>query len=77
MGQSIGNRTYLLRLTSDDEGDARDIEFEASGPEVALRMAHQFCGWRPVELFEDGRKLANLRLSDGNGFWMIDRAPPA
>ncbi|MBO9516448.1 MAG: hypothetical protein J7493_00120 [Porphyrobacter sp.] len=69
--QSVGTHVYRLRLLDEHGGESRDIEFEASDAEVALRMAHQYCGRRKVQLLEDGRKLADLRLASGHGFWII------
>ena len=72
MRQLAGSHTYRLRLPADEAADAREIEFKATGADVALRLAHGLCGARSVEMFEDGRKLANVRLSSANGFWIID-----
>ena len=68
--RTAGSHTYRLRLDEDGRGTARDIEFEASGADVALRMAHDMCAGRGVELYEDGRKLADLKLSR-QAFWMV------
>ena len=65
---------YRLRLTDDGLGEARDIEFNAPGVDVALRKAHQFCGPRSAELFEDGRSLGMLQNRRNGGFWII--SPP-
>jgi hypothetical protein len=66
-----GNHTYRLSLAADESVEPRTIEFEASGPDVALRLAHDLCGARSVDMFEDGRKIANVRLSSRDGFWII------
>jgi hypothetical protein len=65
-----GSHTYRLKLDEDGRGSARDIEFEAPGAEVALRMARDMCGGRAVQLFEDGRKLADLKLANMS-FWIV------
>ena len=71
MRQSAVSHTYRLCLAGDLATEPRDIEFEASGPDVALRLAHDLCGARSVDMFEDGRKIANVRLSGRNGFWIV------
>lgn len=67
------NHTYRLQLAPGQTAEPREIEFEASGADVALRLAHDLCGARAVDMFEDGRKIANVRLSGHNGFWIIDK----
>lgn len=63
--------TYRLKMADSATGEVREIEFEASSAESALRMTHQLCGEQPVQLFEDGRMLANLQLSPRSGFWFV------
>ena len=69
----VGSHTYRLSLAADNHAEAREIEFEASGPDVALRLAHDLCGARSVDMFEDGRKIANVRLSGHQGFWIVGK----
>ena len=69
----FGSHTYRLNLVADETAEPRSIEFEASGPDVALRLAHDLCGARSVDMFEDGQKIANVRLSGHNGFWVIGK----
>jgi hypothetical protein len=73
MRQFTHNHTYRPQLARDVAAEPREIEFEASGPDVALRMAHDLCGARSVDMFEDGRKIANVRLSGHNGFWIVGK----
>jgi hypothetical protein len=70
-GQGSAKHTYRLKIAGNSSLDVREIEFEATGSEVALRMAHQLCGVRPLEMFEDGHKLADLQLSPASGFWFV------
>jgi hypothetical protein len=72
MGQALPGFTYQLHIAEDGKREARIVEFDASGSDVALRMAQQFCDGRSAQLFEDGRRLANLQLDPEHGFWMID-----
>ena len=74
MGLSTYAHTYRLRMEQDRLGEAREIEFRAPGPEVALRMVQQFCGERECELFEDGRPIATLRLAPASGYWTVGPA---
>jgi hypothetical protein len=69
MAQRLDAHTYRLQLTEDGQGEARSIEFDAFGSEIALDMAFKFCGSRPATLFEDGRKLADIQHA--KGFWHI------
>ena len=69
MGQKLHNHIYRLRLEDDGHGEAREIEFDADEPYAALGLAHQTCGGRPVTLFEDGHKLAELKYD--KGFWHV------
>ena len=66
--RNFGNHTYRLSLTAHECVEPRTIDFEASGSDVALRLAHDLCGAHSVDMFEDGRKIANVRLSGENGF---------
>ena len=63
-------RTYRLKFTA-DSGPPREVEFEASAPDAALRLCHELCGDREVQLFEDGARLAGLRLAPAGGFWIV------
>jgi hypothetical protein len=69
MGQHLGGHTYRLHLADDGKGEARDIEFEALGSYAALSLAQSACGSRPVTLFEDGKKLADIKYN--KGFWEV------
>jgi hypothetical protein len=69
--------TYRLKMIDDGRGLPRDIEFEASGAAAALHMTHELCGARKVQLYEDGRKLADVQLSAREGFWMVGGTPVA
>jgi len=71
MAQAVQKHTYRVKLAEDGRGTARDIEFEAYGADAALHLLQRVCGHRPVELFEDGRKLASLEHSCRHGFWMV------
>ena len=66
--------TYRLVLAEDGRGCERTIEFEASGAEVALSLAHRQCNGREAELFEDGRSLGRLQNSRRGGFWIVSPA---
>jgi hypothetical protein len=77
MGRSIPKHTYRLRLGEDGAGSARDIEFEAESADAALRMVQQLCGRRRAQLFENGQKLADIRLSAPHGFWIIGNQVPS
>ena len=70
MVQHPGSHIYRLQFTEDDQGQARDIEFEARGADMALEIAHKFCGSKSVTMFEDGRRLADLKFA--TGFWKLD-----
>ena len=61
--------TYRLQLGGHGQDQPREIEFDARASDVALGMTYQLCGSRPVTLFEDGRKLADLEYV--RGFWKI------
>ena len=63
-------RTYRLKF-SGDSGPPREIEFEASAPDAALSRCQDLCGGREVQLFEDGAKLASLRLAPVGSYWIV------
>jgi hypothetical protein len=69
MTQNPNAHTYRLQLAADGKGEAHEIEFEALGSNAALNMAHATCGSRSVTVFEDGRKLADIKYNQG--FWHV------
>ncbi len=71
MAQALEKHTYRLRLSDDDAGIARDVEFEAPNALAALRLTQQVCGARAVDLFQSGRKLGRIKRAR-QGFWVVD-----
>ena len=63
--------TYRLKFAA-DSGPPREVEFEASAPDAALRLCQDLCGDREVQLFEDGARLAGLRLAPKGNFWIVN-----
>jgi len=70
MRPTANGHTYRLKLEEDACRLAREIEFEAPSAHTALRMAHHFCGARPMDFFQDGQKLAKLQAC-GSGLWKV------
>lgn len=62
---------YCLVLGKDGLGDARIIEFEASGAHSALIMAGRHCRGRKAEVFENGQSLCSITSDAAEGFWVI------
>ena len=62
--------TYRLKFAT-DSGPPREVEFEASAPDAALLRCQQLCGGREVQLFQDGAKLASLRLAPEGNYWIV------
>lgn len=73
MRTTTGNvgHTYQLVLRKDGRGDARTIEFQASGRESALHMAQRQCRDREAELIEDGRSLGRIQCVGSGGYWRL------
>jgi hypothetical protein len=55
------HHTYRLELVDDELGQARTIEFNAHGAYAALNLAREYCGHRSAAMFENGRRLAEIR----------------
>ena len=69
--ENIGQkRTYRLVLPEDSVGFAREIEFEETSADSAVRLAQKVCGDRPVQIFEGDRLLGRLARSRA-GFWVV------
>jgi hypothetical protein len=71
MARGSGDHVYRLMLTADGRNEACEIEFEAYSSDMALDRTHKFSGSRSVTMFEDGRKLADLKYD--RGFWIVGR----
>ena len=71
MAQVLEKYTYRLKLSDDDTGIARDVEFEAPDASAALALAQQVCGNRAVDLFLSGHKLGRIKQAR-QGFWIVD-----
>lgn len=71
MARGSDGHVYRLTLTADERNEAREIEFEAYDSDMALGRTYKFSGSRSVTMFEDGRKLAELRFD--RGFWTVSR----
>lgn len=71
MSSVASSQTYRLKLGEDGRGLPRDIEFTAGGADAALQLAHRLCEGRVAELFENGRKLADVKYVRTGGFWLI------
>jgi hypothetical protein len=63
--------TYRLVVDPGQPQLPHEIEFEAPTPQAALNVAHSVCGAGKVEVYEDGRRLAQLQLSSEQGFWIV------
>jgi hypothetical protein len=63
--------TYRLVVDPGQPQVPHEIEFEAPSAQAALNLAHSVCGAGHVEMFEDGRRLADLQLSSQHGFWIV------
>lgn len=74
MSRGQDGHVYRLALTADGHNEAREIEFEAKGSDMALGRTHKFSGSRSVTMFEDGQKLADLKYD--RGFWIVSRQSP-
>jgi hypothetical protein len=70
MADSVQEHTYRIQVHGDAVSRAREIKFWSSDAERALNLAQQHCGAQPSDLYEDGRRLATLRLSS-SGFWVV------
>jgi hypothetical protein len=68
---AMQGHTYRLKMADNAVGEVREIEFEAASAEAALAMTERLCGDKPVQLFENGTKLANLQRSPTNDFWFV------
>jgi hypothetical protein len=62
--------TYRLKFIG-DSGPPREVEFEASAADAALRRCQELCGDREIQLFEDGARLASLRLVPVGNYWIV------
>lgn len=60
--------SYLLVLTETGKACELGVEFEASGAEAALSLAHRLRQGCDAELYEDGRSLGRLQSPDNDGF---------
>lgn len=65
-------RKYSLRLSDNPMSEARRIEFEATDPSAALRIAEDHGYDRPMELWEGELLLGTIRSM--NGFWSLSKA---
>ena len=65
------SQTYHLVMDPDGQGEARTIEFEASGADAALYVAERQCRGRTVELFENQRSLGRLKCKQPGGYWIL------
>jgi len=68
-------QTYELRFPDGLENGVERLQFEARNPARALAIAQSQKGARRMELWEDGRKLCELRSSPTNGEVWIVRGP--
>jgi hypothetical protein len=77
MRSNTERHQYRLHLGADNQGEAADLEFDARGSDIALNLTAKYCGNRAVALFEDGRKLADVKQV--NGVWLVSetRREPA
>jgi hypothetical protein len=64
-------RKYSLLLPADRSGEPRRIEFEATDPSAALRLAEDQGAERPMELWEGDLLLGTIRPVDG--FWSLSK----
>ncbi len=65
------NNHYCLKLGNDHLGDARIIEFDASGAHSALLIAGRHCRGRKADVFENGHPLCSVVSDPADGFWVI------
>ena len=63
-------QTYRLDIGADRNGDARTIEFGASGAEVLLIQAQRHCPGRIARITVGDRPLGSLQLTR-SGFWVL------
>jgi hypothetical protein len=69
------SRYELHTVHPHDGGRTGSIVFRAGTVGQALAMAHQLAGDRPVELWQDDRRLCRIQRSrrqpDDAAFWMV------
>jgi hypothetical protein len=53
--------SYELVFSDQREDAVQRLQFEAEDTSAALRIAHQQSGTRPLDLWQDGKKLCELR----------------
>lgn len=69
-GRENHESTYRLDMSADRMGEARTIEFGASGAEAVLIQAERHCRGRVVQLSVGKRQLGSIQLTDA-GFWVL------
>jgi len=62
---------YTLKFAEDRYGPAKNVQFEASDPAVALQLAEIESPDRCAELWEGSRKLCKIKRTVEN-VWQID-----
>ena len=70
---------YELHTVDPETGEhTGSVSFNAEGIGQALTMAHQLAGDRPVELWQDDRRLCRIQRSqrqpEDAAFWMVSPA---
>lgn len=80
-GRGNFEQTYRLDIGADRRGEARIIEFGASGAEALLIQAQRHCPGRIARITAGDRPLGSLQLTEA-GFWVLSgggqpRAAPA
>ncbi|HEU4819952.1 MAG TPA: hypothetical protein VFS87_02180 [Qipengyuania sp.] len=69
-GHGSYEQTYRLDIGADRNGDARTIEFGASGAEALLIQAQRHCPGRIARITVGDRALGSLQLTQA-GFWVL------